>query len=126
MLLEGNDYHQFLLATQAKDSCPFNIVLEDGVSLRETKTWLVSVSNTDIPKKATSSKVRAKYEESKRSSLTKLVALVAETGCAFLSIVSKINVSELPSFGVLAEKKKQAGKNMNTKARNLVKRNFLD
>ena len=85
-------------------------MLEDGVSLRETKTWLVSVSNTDIPKEGTSSKVRAKYEESKRSSLTKLVALVAETGCAFLSIVSKINVSELPSFCVIAEKRNKQAK----------------
>lgn len=61
---------------------------------------------------------RAKYEESKRSSPTKLA------GCAVLSIVGKINVSELPSFGLLAEKK--AEKNMYTKAKNSVKRNFLD
>ena len=33
---------------------------------------------------------RAKYEENKCSSLKKLVVLVAETGCAFLSIASKI------------------------------------
>lgn len=68
---------------------------------------------------------RAKYEESKRSSLTKLVVLDAAWDCcAVLSIVGKINVSELPSFRLLAEKKVE--KNMYTKAKNSMKKNFLD